>query len=647
MSVYLAGNELSYMGDFMKKRVIAASLFICACLAFSGCGKNEPAEAETEHVVSEEKDNESNEEETKEIEKEKKEEHKEEKLKTNAFLIEENSAIYVFKDGIKIPIYEMSEEEADSYFFACEELYGDYVYIIKTNYDSSYKLYIYSTDGKQMVDFSLEREISNFKFLEYDGNVYLEYWCYGTDYSAKVYKYVPGTRSIEYDSKLSQLNTKGHETELNFPSYGDFCLDVLANTKKEIYGWSYAENCFIWLDPDTLEEIGRTFPDIPEKDINCFKIVGNYGIVSAATSQTYGLNRKYYRVDMKTGEAKLMVEGNINNIKTQDGFWFYYVTLPEDYLLSHMTFYKFDVASMENEELYKAEMEPGNGMGYIIPGYTDFGVNGNQILYKDDDENGVFYNIYDMKKQKYIAEKIDYVEKPYVKYAKITANDNREYVNLGKEEVNSFNSYIEEITLNSSVKNAEIINEKLQALNEEHLKYAKESGDTAAGIIIEEGQVYEYYSPSSVDIRISGIREIGTDYLQITFDIYEYWGGAHGFNSFDYRLYRISTGEEVTLKDICGVDFETYRRILVAKTIDDWKNSGEYTYFYDYGHDPETETEFYNQLVNDIADFDTFGVDFCEEGIYVQYPPYMYGPYSSGYIEIFISYEELCMNINS
>ena len=40
-------------------------------------------------------------------------------------------------------------------------------------------------------------------------------------------------------------------------------------------------------------------------------------------------------------------------------------------------------------------------------------------------------------------------------------------------------------------------------------------------------------------------------------------------------------------------------------------------------------------------------VNYLADGIEVEYPPYYMGPYASGYICVFISYEELGININN
>ena len=50
--------------------------------------------------------------------------------------------------------------------------------------------------------------------------------------------------------------------------------------------------------------------------------------------------------------------------------------------------------------------------------------------------------------------------------------------------------------------------------------------------------------------------------------------------------------------------------------------------------------EIFNQAY-ESASLERGTVDFAEDGIYYYYPPYEMGPYAAGYIDVFITYEEL------
>ena len=66
----------------------------------------------------------------------------------------------------------------------------------------------------------------------------------------------------------------------------------------------------------------------------------------------------------------------------------------------------------------------------------------------------------------------------------------------------------------------------------------------------------------------------------------------------------------------------------------------------------ETNKEFSNQVydndkeaveasVKESTTLDTVTIRFEDKGIYVEYMPYVLGPYASGFVDLYVSYEEL------
>ena len=91
-----------------------------------------------------------------------------------------------------------------------------------------------------------------------------------------------------------------------------------------------------------------------------------------------------------------------------------------------------------------------------------------------------------------------------------------------------------------------------------------------------------------------------------------------------------------TLADFYDGSDESFRKLVADKTVEDFES-------YDEGMSPyfaSDSEEIYKQAYESVS-LEKCIVTFKNDGIYVSYPPYVMGPYAAGYIDIFISYEEL------
>ncbi len=175
---------------------------------------------------------------------EKKDEEKQ--VAAGPFLITDDNSVSIYRDGEIKPVFNLSENEKDYSYIGESALIGDYIYIMKMSNESNSKLYVLNLDGEQLFDFSTEKNASGFKFIEYDKNVYIKYSMYAADYSskAKVYKYVPGSKSLEYDNEMSDMINLGDSIGYGFPSYSDNYLNAMANCGDTLYGWKYETRQF-------------------------------------------------------------------------------------------------------------------------------------------------------------------------------------------------------------------------------------------------------------------------------------------------------------------------------------------------------------------------------------------------------------------
>jgi hypothetical protein len=133
------------------------------------------------------------------------------------------------------------------------------------------------------------------------------------------------------------------------------------------------------------------------------------------------------------------------------------------------------------------------------------------------------------------------------------------------------------------------------------------------------------------------VKEIGPNYIQLLFDDYDYFGGAHGMPYQIYYLLDTRTGERKTIKDFYKGSEADFKKLVADATVEDWKKDKDYKYYELYAPSEEANTrENFESYVNFDMD-----IDFSEDKITVYYPPYAVAPFASGFVGIDIPYSEL------
>lgn len=135
-----------------------------------------------------------------------------------------------------------------------------------------------------------------------------------------------------------------------------------------------------------------------------------------------------------------------------------------------------------------------------------------------------------------------------------------------------------------------------------------------------QGPWWEHYEVSSV--------KTWGGYLSVLTDAYLYEGGAHGMPYREGRVFRLADGQEVALSDLTDKTQEDWEKLLRARFADRVAQ-GE-------------EGDFYEDAMDLIKerDMSDVGYYFTETGIIFYLSPYEISPYSTGYVEVEIPYEE-------
>lgn len=518
-------------------------------------------------------------------------------------------------------------------------VYDDLVYFTTREYrtDGCYNTFVVADEhGKEVFTYEFNNEDYSENVNEYDGCVYLSFCENSNEGIYKVYRYNPSDNSFGYDAAFTNKFENAHRRNLSFGSYKSNIFDALGRSKDKLYCFNTAEDCVVEVNPESLDIIDSFAVDEVGEDFYCAGILGDYVLL-----RVYGDNATegYCVFNPATGEKdKLYFCYTESNELCRNGF-FYHTSDDSDYGLTNYTVCYYNADTRETTKLYEKKMIPGKtAFGAWVPGLAGFSIFNNHIYFRNMDEHEMFWSIYDLDKSKICEEKI-LPKKAEFEVPSEVNYFNKAYSEEGKS-LPYYAYYLEYPVIGSSVKNSRKINSSL-------MKHAKETQKICQGYSDEVMSWYEdgidYDVTCYYESYIMSVEEIGSDYLAVTYRDYDYSGGAHGYPYVGTYLYRLSSGEELTLKDICGVSFEQFREIVAKKTIEDWKNTGGYSYFSSSEDDTDgsRETEFYNGILEDITDFESVPITYTKDGIVINYPPYMYGPYASGYIEIPINYDEL------
>ena len=141
---------------------------------------------------------------------------------------------------------------------------------------------------------------------------------------------------------------------------------------------------------------------------------------------------------------------------------------------------------------------------------------------------------------------------------------------------------------------------------------------------------------NTVEKEVNKVDILWNQYLTIDYSGYWYGGGAHGMPSSYQRLFDLTTGEELTLKDIYQGSEKSFKQLVAEKTKEDFLS-------YEEGYAPyfAEDADMVYEEAYEYAGLTSLNIMFYETGISVLYAPYEMGPYASGFIDVFISYEEL------
>ena len=293
--------------------------------------------------------------------------------------------------------------------------------------------------------------------------------------------------------------------------------------------------------------------------------------------------------------------------------------------------YQLDVATGEQRTLYECKDVPGVD---IMAGMSDWSIKGDQIYFKTFDQNTIKWVTIDPNATSLAltdvgcaGEEISTFKYGKVEYKTATSKCSKCGTYLNK-------MYAETFLLDSKYSDrADMINDNLNKALLTSVENLPETQDTSDDVCEGHKEYPESYCETE-EYRISGVEILSDKYLIVNESGYWYGGGAHGMPIRNQNVFDLETGKEMTLKDFYTGSEKDFKELIAQKTKEDFFSQTYSPYFSDNAEDIYSSAYEY-------AELETSSVEFTKEGAYLIYPPYMMGPYASGYIEVFISYDEL------
>lgn len=342
---------------------------------------------------------------------------------------------------------------------------------------------------------------------------------------------------------------------------------------------------------------------------------------------------KAYVYDIKSEElTEISDERGADKLLGKEGKKYYYnVPGQEEYGIKHNYIYEYDSETGLIRFIYDEKSTPGSS---LQPGIEGFSVTDKYIFYIGFENGDTFWKTVKIDDPGLPFVRYDISRDPVFDYGTVSyMSTTVKCPDCGTDLVCTYNEYL---VLDDHVTNfADTINDYLY---ENALGFVTAENTEISDSPCEDHKEHPTWYRITNDYYVSGVHEICGHFLTVDMSGYWYGGGAHGYPYRDQYLFDLDTGEALTITDFYEGSETEFKTLIAEKTEEDF-----YSYdLEDYGS-PYFASEggdVYEQAY-EYASLDSGTIDFTEDGIIYYYPPYDMGPYASGFIEIFVPYDEL------
>lgn len=490
----------------------------------------------------------------------------------------------------------------------------------------------------------------NYYLGYYQDTLYLLYSVYDTresEWRYAVCAYESGedgaVRRIEND--LTAALTELLAQEYRF--FGDFYDAMISlNTYGRILMWKHGGSKVYAFD-----EKGNACGEYAvDSSINYIQATDGRYLIGKSGIETIA----YYVYDLENEDNGSVIKGSIDISEIGDRLYFltlrngsiYYCRMKKETVcLDRYDFYRYDIDTGEEALLFETEYIPGQPFP-VINGVEDFSVRGDHCYFLNYDDGSLWWFCCPLSGEEHTAARLGLV-KEYRGIFDVgeVVYDHNEYaceicgaliygyhvesVQLSAEAIpcaDQINASLREI-MDANVQGAEMalleIMDSLDPQEQEDRCENRHFGDR-------DWMRLNYSGVTQYTFERTGEEEQRL-YLEADFDGYLDGGGIHGMPFKRTYLFDLNDGLVVSVGDIFGISEEEFCTLAAEYTVEDYQRNSE-RYF--QGED------YIREFVGEHVDFH-FLMHLSEEGVVIEYAPYVLGPYSSGFIPVTIPYEEL------
>ncbi len=488
-------------------------------------------------------------------------------------------------------------------------------------------------DNGKLHDLEMPSYGWDYDLASYENNIYFSYAVSDENYNTVnyIYKFNPESTSMEICDDFDRLFGL-----LDDYYYGanDGVISSLASR-----GWFYAQpkedNSIIY---------------IVDKDANILRecVSGEEGYLSFwGGNKDYAVvfNRRYtedyetistgYMFDVNDESASpisfdIPSDDGASFIAADDDELFFYTH--EDiysYYVGQYTLYSYNTLSNTCAQICRAQSIPGTDTYNITPCADGFTFTDDYVYALIPDETAMTWHAYSAA-DNYLTDTalpVSDVMYDYIQYGTI----DYEYDDFRDDDERIYYYYyLEKFNLKDSFPNADKINADLQEQYKSEIAYFTNDMEFYAD------DEFLLSSPPFNTAVYSKFDHLSDRYIQVTFSSYNYGGGAHGMPGYYRYMYDLTSGDSVQFTDLYTGTEDDFKKIVADYTSEFHKENNDYFYNEYELYEPEY---IWNQYYDDA--FIEMPGYFTSDSYVIEYWPYQYGPFASGFIDVPIPLEVL------
>ena len=562
-----------------------------------------------------------------------------EEAKIIPVMVHDDVHCFLINDGESAKL--IYEANVGNEYISQTQVINDHIYIARHAYDlGGFELMVFDNEGNKTDAPVINTQCANMSIVEYEDKIYIDCTSYrgSTDEAAdEIFVYDPESKKCVHDEKMQELSRKIHNSGYSFLMNENSLMKTLATFNGDIFAVisdSTGTVCQFDMEGNKIKNVIK----MPNNSyVNA--IAGDY--IWAVHSDWQNDLYEIMIYDLRSGDCTVMYNGDMSSnpeVTAVASGKFYGYVCADAYFHPDMTLFEYDPVKKETKNLMEASENPGSAGYYYMPFNSGLAVTEDSVYYIDSVNGKAAWKRFDLNDGKTYDTTAVAHEAGWSDFAEVTSE--KELLKFPGTDLICYKYYLEKTTIKDSVDHADAIN---KVLSERYDSIKESAISEYEGMQSDEswGKDYTYYC--STEWSLNDIKKIGSHYLVVDYSGYDYYGGAHGMQFNEHHLFDLNSGNELKLADLCDMNDDTFKNLIAMKTVADWKEDDS-QYYKSYEYNPDYANELFDS-VREYASKD-MAVGFTETGIVVEYTPYQYGPYASGYIYVPVSYEELGIDIN-